>query len=105
MLPIDFPQSVSPELSLVETVLVPFIEDGVEYLLGLDFCRKVLIPNLAGSLLVELFFLLKTGHNHYFLARVVQVLLVIVKGRQLQLFDFLPLRATIVLFLPKNAPR
>lgn len=105
MLPVDFPQSIGPELSLVETVLVPFIEDGVEYLLGLDFCRKVLLPNLAGSLLVELLFLLKTGHNHYFLERVVQVLLVIVKRRQLQLFDFLPLRATIVLFLPKNPPR
>lgn len=33
------------------------------------------------------------------------MLLIVVKGRQFQLFDFLPpLRATIILFLPKNSP-
>lgn len=55
----------------------------MEDLLGLDFYRKVLIPNLLSGFLVELFFLLKTRHDHYFLECIVEVLLVIVKRRQL----------------------
>lgn len=82
VLRVDLPQSVGPKLGLAKTVLIPLIEDGMEDLLGLDFCRKVFLPNLPCGFLVELFFLLKTWHNHYFLECVVEVLLVIVKGRQ-----------------------
>jgi hypothetical protein len=88
---VNLQKTIFLELAILYGVLVSLIEDEVENLFGLDISGSVGLPEISCC---ELVFIILTGNfrdDHQLLESIIEVLLVIVEGRILNLFLLLAL--------------
>lgn len=86
---IGFQQSVSLELSLSDLMLVLLVENEVQNLLCFDVPSDISSPYISGCQFELLFLSPQIGHDHQFLQSVVEVFLIVVERRVLDLLSLL----------------